>query len=58
MKTSNLLGITRADMEAEAQRNWEIFQSDVPLLEIRCINPFTRKVINKTFTRYEHPKLK
>ena len=49
MKTSNLLGITRADMEAEAQRNWEIFQSDVPLLEIRSICPFTRAVGCKIF---------
>jgi len=57
MKTSNLLGITRADMEAEAQRNWEIFQSDVPLLEIRCINPFTRAVVCKIFYRREFPSI-
>ena len=58
MKISNLLGVTRTDMEVEAKKNWTLFQSKVPLIEIRCINPFTRKVINKTFTRYEHPKLK
>ena len=58
MKISNLLGITRADMEVEAKKNWTLFQSKVPLIEIRCINPFTRKVNYKTFSRYEHPKLK
>ena len=57
MTLSNLLGITRADMEAEAPRNWEIFQSDVPLLEIRCINPFTRAVVCKIFYRREFPSI-
>ena len=57
MKISNLLGITRADMEAEAQRNWEIFQSDVPLLEIRSICPFTRAVVCKIFYRCEFPSI-
>ena len=57
MKTTHLLGITRADMEAEAQRNWEIFQSDVPLLEIRSICPFTRAVVCKIFYRCEFPSI-
>ena len=54
---SNTLGITRADMEAEAKRNWAIFQSDVSLLEIRCINPFTRSVICRVFYRREFPSI-
>ena len=57
MEISNLLGITRADMEAEAKRNWAIFESDVSLLEIRCINPLTRAVLCKIFYRHEFPSI-
>jgi len=57
IQISNLLDITRADMQAEAKKNWVLFQSDVPLLEIRCINPFTRSVICRVFYRREFPSI-
>ena len=54
-QTTNLSGTTRTDMEVEAKKNWTLFQSDVPLLEIRCINPFTRAVVCRVFFRQEFP---
>ena len=57
MTLSNLLGITRADMEVEAKKNWALFQSDVSLFEIRCINPFTEVVVCKIFYRREFPSI-
>jgi hypothetical protein len=53
MQITNILKITSADMEAEAKNNWALFQSDVPLLEIRSFNPFTRAVFSKIFFRKE-----
>jgi len=57
IQISNLLGITRADMQAEAKKNWVLFQSDVPLLEIRCISPSIRAVVCKIFYRQEFPSI-
>ena len=57
IQISNLLGITRADMQTEAKKNWVLFQSDVPLLEIRCISPFTRAVVCKIFYKQEFPSI-
>jgi hypothetical protein len=56
-QTTNLSGITRTDMEVEAKKNWTLFQSDVALLEIRCINPFTRAVVCRVFFRQEFPSI-
>jgi len=56
-QTTNRLEITRVDMEAEAKKNWALFQSDVPLFEIRCINPSTRAVVCKIFYRREFPSI-
>ena len=57
MTLSNLSGITRADMEAETKKNWALILSDVPLLEIRSICPFTRPVLCKIFYRHEFPSI-
>ena len=57
IQTTNRSEITRADMEVEAKKNWALFQSDVSLLEIRCINPCTRAVVCKIFYRREFPSI-
>lgn len=57
IQTTNRSEITRADMEVEAKKNWALFQSDVSLLEIRCINLCTRAVVCKIFYRREFPSI-
>jgi len=59
MKTSNLLGITRADMEAEVGNNWCLFYSgeDVTQVEIRCIDPVTEVTIPKMFYKDDYDDL-
>ena len=56
MKTSNLLGITRADLEAEAGNNWRLFYlgEDVTQVEIRCIDPVAGVAIPKMFYKDDY----
>ena len=59
MEISNLLGITRADMEAEVGNNWCLFYSgeDVTQVEIRCIDPLKEVAIPKMFHKKEYRDL-
>lgn len=59
MKTSNLLGITRADLEAEVGNNWKLFSTgpDVTQVEILSIDPFKRFALPKIFYKGSYSNL-
>jgi len=57
---TNLLGISRADLEAEVVNNWCLFYSgkDITHVEIRCIDPFKGVAIPKMFYKGNYDDLK